>query len=172
MTSIGPYSQPMDYPGIKDGYFTDRKKLDIFEKKYTQGTIMKAIDESSVLKKFRYIVKRSELDTLLDNTELNITIFAPFDNYIDDDVMKYIDRESARRIVLSSMLDKRLTTDIIKSSEILILLSRYVNDKIICSYCDRENSIIINGYINILKSDVLCDNGVIHCVDGLLVKNI
>lgn len=172
MTSIGPYSQPMDFTHmLGEDFISDNEKLLSSNKKYTEGTIMRAIEESSLLKKFRYIIKKAELDDLLNNTDLDFTIFVTFDKYIDMNIIHGLDKESARRIVLSSLIDKRVTSDIIRGGGILMFISKYMNEKIICYHSQNYERIIVNSVSTVLKEDIICDNGVIHSTDNLLLIN-
>lgn len=164
MSYCGPYTQSYNFTHMFN--FTDlRGNLPI--KKYRKGSIMYEIQNNPELTKFCYIVKLAVLENVLDNIQANFTIFIPIDSSItDDDKLVNMELGSARHIVLSSLLNDRMPSEILTDSPASFFNTMDPPNRLFVTNVDRMTR--INENINIIQFDTICNNGIIHLVDRLI----
>lgn len=168
MTSIGPNCQRYNFTHMFD--FTDlRGKLP--EKKYQKGSIMYLIDNHPDFSKFCYIIKVAGMDNILDNMQANFTLFVPSDTdlkyrKIPENFYVDMDQGTARHIVLSSLLDNRIPSEIIKDSPAAYFITKDPPNRLFITNINDKSR--INNLFNIIHFDIICVNGIIHVVDGMV----
>jgi hypothetical protein len=99
--------------------------------------------------------------------QFNGTCFAPGKEY-SKKYFKYfynnIDHLSARKIVLSSLLRAPMSNGQLKREEYLPTLYRYYD----LEFTFNDNSLYINRYLKVIKSDLKCNNGILHLLNGMI----
>lgn len=122
---------------------------------------------SSDFKIFNYILKISKLQTFLKDLQSDFTIFVPSDesiNFVPDIVFENMDIAVARHIIMSSIVDKKLSLKILQSSPFMYLSTKDPLNKLCIT--NIHGKTFINN-INILQPDIIAENGIIHVTDNI-----
>jgi uncharacterized surface protein with fasciclin (FAS1) repeats len=132
---------------------------------------MYLIENHPDFSKFRYIIKLAVMDNLLDNLQANFTLFVPSDSdlkyrNIPEDFYVNMDQGTARHIVLSSLLDNRVPSELIKDSPAMYFITNDPPNRLFMT--NINNKTRINNAFNIVHFDIVCTNGIIHVVDGMI----
>jgi len=159
MTSLGPYSQKFALSHM------DRI---IGVNTYTQNnkSIAGVIKTHSDFTKFRHILAVSGMGNLFDHQNSEITVFVPSDKYLQDVDVTTIDRASARHIVKSSTLKRKIPSEVIKHSPFSYYHTNHPMNRLFIR--NTGDNTTLNSYINIVEFDVVADNGLIHVTDTLI----
>ena len=168
MTSCGPYSQRYNYTHMFERNIMNGK---ITEKNYNEGSIMYLINTHPDFTYFSYIIKLAEMDIILDNIQANFTIFVPSDTEIKmkykyDDFLVNMDQSTSKSIVLSSLLDYRIPSEILQNSPASYFNTKYPPNRLFVSNINAITR--INNFMNVIHFDIICKNGIIHVVDKLI----
>lgn len=150
-----------NFPTASQIYLTEGNTV-IRHSTYTPGSVMNYIHKYSPV--FSYLCQRSRLDTFLDDPQFNGTCFVPFPEFSSKyfDHLKGIDRQTARVVVLQSILPGLVYSHDISSVQIPSLSPlSYV-------FSDSPNQ-ITNGYdsLELVKTDISKCNGIVHIVNGV-----
>ena len=168
MTSSGPNCQRYNFTHMFD--FVDlRGKLP--EKEYKKGSIMYLIENHPDFSKFCYIIKLAVMDDVLDNLQANFTLFVPSDSElkyrsVPEDFYVNMDQGTARHIVLSSLLDSRIPSVLIKDSPATYFITKDPPNRLFITNINDNTR--INNLFNVIHFDIVCNNGIIHVVNGLI----
>ena len=147
------------------------KPYQLIYKSYTKGSIMDVITTYSPL--FSYLVQFSKLDYMLDSMEFKGTCIVPcieYSNTYMDYISKNINILRAREIVLSSLLRAPMLYSNLQNEESIPTLNRYYDLELV-HYSDQvfiRNQKIPGNYIQFIKTDLQCKNGVLHLINGLI----
>lgn len=167
MSYIGPSNQAYD---IKQYYDLG----DLRSKKGKQfcvepNSISGAIYENKDLTIFSNILKISGMEGLLSDPQANVTIFVPSDTHLKQKFsllfFKNMDRGTARKIIIFSMLNRVIDKKLLQSS-----LTSYYPTKdrshnlYVTNYCET----VLQGCTRVIHWNYKVDNGMIHIVDNLL----
>ncbi len=168
MSSNAPNSQSLNYTHMFN--FAD---LNIVQpiNCYKPNSIMNFIGNCKDTTFFAYIVRKSGLESILDDSQLDSTVFVPSDREllikgINSTNLVEMSRVLARAIVQSSMITNRITSIILEDSPACYFET--VNDVNRMFITNIDNITKINGYITVIGSDIYCNNGIIHIIDGLI----
>ena len=127
------------------------------------------IDTHPDFTKFCYLIKLAELDNILDDIQADFTLFVPSDTelkYINDVSINEIDKCEARHIILSSMLNNRVPSELLSDSPAAYFITRDPPNRLFLTNINGE--IKINRNINILLNNIICKNGIVHVIDRLI----
>ena len=168
MTSCGPYSQRYNFTHMFDTNIMNGK---IQPKTYTEGSIMYLINTHHDFNYFSYIIKLAEMDLILDNIQANFTLFVPSDTEIKikykyDDFLVNMDQSTAKSIVLSSLLDYRIPSEILQNSPASYFNTKYPPNRLFVTNINANTK--INNFMNVIHFDIICNNGIVHVVDKLI----
>lgn len=153
-------------------------------KAYRKGGLMNALLKLSPV--FAYLCQVGLMDSVIDEEDFHGTIFAPCKEYCD----KYwnlfnsstIDHQRAREIVLASTLRAPMRecnlflepgVDIPylgTRNAVLPTLHRYAN--VVARIDPESERLVINEKFLITTGDLMCTNGVIHLLTGLIEPEI
>lgn len=169
MVSIGPYSQSNNFTHMFD--FTDlqtnqTKKQSIG---YCPNSLMSIIHKNPDFSKFKYLVKLANLENILDSSQANFTLFIPSDNqikHIPDEIFINMDSSTARHIVKSSMLEKKIPSELLEASPASYFITKDPPNKLFVGNISGQTYICDN--INVIQKDIITDNGIIHVIDKLI----
>ena len=131
-------------------------------------TTISGIINSGPYKKFAKIVMRANMQDLLNDEQADFTLFAPKDKlitHIPSDFIDKIDIGLARQLVLNSLLNRKINSDILLYSPASHYKNMNRNSNYITNVC---NKLTINGKVNIVNMDIKASNGIIHDVDNLI----
>jgi hypothetical protein len=166
MTSCGPNTQSYNFTHMFT--FNDiRGNLPV--KTYHKNSLMFLLDTHPNFTIFTYIVKLADMDIILDNIQANFTLFAPSDSdlkHIDKNVFLNMDTGSARNIVLSSLINNRIPSELLKNSPAMYLNTNSPQNRMFITNIDGITR--INNQMRVIHFDIICNNGIIHVVDNLL----
>jgi len=168
MTSCGPYSQRYNFTHMFDINGVNGK---IPPKIYTKGSIMYLINTHPDFNYFSYIIRLAELDIILDNIQADFTLFVPSDTEIKmkykyDDFLLTMDQSTAKSIVLSSLLDYRIPSEILQNSPASYFNTKYPPNRLFVTNINANTR--INNFMNVIHFDIICTNGIIHVVNKLM----
>lgn len=170
MTSIGPYSEKTNL-----SYMYDKvdlrgplpQKIDIL------GSLSWIISMTPNFSKFRYILRLAKLDNMLCDLNVNYTVFVPTDESLSDipeNVFLNMDLLTARSIIQASILKRKITSDILSDNPCSYFMTLNPYTRLFVTNVNGQTS--IDNHINIIKSDIMANNGIIHATNGLIKPNI
>ena len=171
MTSSGPYSQSYNFTHMFD--FTDlRGRLP--RKEPCPESIMGIIKNNPDFHIFNFLIKRADLESIYNSLQADFTVFVPSDKFllskVSEDVFANMDILTARTIVKTLTLDTRISGEILEDSPASYLYTTLPENRL---YITNIGGVTyINGNIKIIKKDIVCNNGVIHVIDGIFIPNI
>ena len=161
-----PNSAPYNFTSMFN--MTDRRgKLPL--DKPCPGTLLDKIQNTPEFSKFSYMVKLANLEGVLNSTQANLTVFIPTDTSlknINDNIFINMDSTTAWYIVKTSIIKNRIPSEILEDSPAAYYYT--------LSECNRlfitnvSGITYIDDNIKIIKKDILCTNGIIHVIDGLI----
>lgn len=160
MTYVGPYSQATLI-------FEPEEELNSkVEVVATPGTLLDYIGRTSP--GFLQIIRKANMLAFYNTVSQNkYTVFVPVQT---KDYLMF-DANTSRRICINSTVPGIITSDMLKSSQHLIVYN-LAND----GGCNNEmtissenGNILINNNQNVLYGDILCLNGLVHVIDKILL---
>lgn len=132
---------------------------------YSPGSCMHYIYRKSPL--FAFILQEAALDLLLDDPSFNGTVFVPNYEYSSAHIryfMDYLDRKTARNIADGSIIRGRITRLDLLNMEVIPTRGKIQSIAVNVA----ENKILLNEVYEIIKNDVMCENGIVHVINGLI----
>jgi uncharacterized surface protein with fasciclin (FAS1) repeats len=143
----------------------------IINKQISKGikTIYDTIISNSDYSYFKYILKLSKMDNILNQSHINYTVFVPSDEKlrskgITDAIFINMDISVARQVVSYCILNNRINKSILNNPIILLPTLNKFSQLLISN---NENLTYINNVIQIMKFDIECINGIIHIIDDI-----
>tara|TARA_Y100000389_G_scaffold203882_2_gene253925 strand:- start:60 stop:575 length:516 start_codon:yes stop_codon:yes gene_type:complete len=167
MTSIGPYTQTLNFTHMFDiqDLRGERKP------QVCPGSLLAIIDDkNNDFSLYSFVVKLAGLNLELTEPQANFTLFIPTDTVLKEKNLEHyilnMDRLSARDFILSSMLNNKITTDLLMISKACKFITRKqpYDLNVLCV----DDKIIINGRARLIEKDLEAVNGLIHVVDNVL----
>lgn len=138
-------------------------------KHYRYGSLMHVINENKNFSQFHNLIKIANLEDMYDDLRSDYTLFIP--SKIDPAIMTSMDKNTARNLVLSNTLNRKIISDVLKDSPTSYFITK--------SQPNRLYVFNVNGktYVNddntdILKEDIVAANGIIHEVSQLIFPQI
>jgi len=173
MTAIGPYSQSYNYT-----HMFDQKDLRgcLPKEKECSNSLMGIISKHPDFSKFKYIVKLGKLEGILNNPQADFTLFIPSDRALrslgslGDDVFVNMNDATARHIVKSSMLDRKIPKELIQDSPASYFITKDPPNRLFVRILSGRT--YIGNEINVIHFDIQAANGIIHVVDNLIWPEI
>ena len=163
MTAIGPYTQSYDYTFM---YNIPDLRGTLPVKANCPGTISDILATNTNFSLFYYTLKKAGLEGIYDALQANCTLFVPADRFLNPDIFINIDRNTARTLINSSTLDRFIPSELLEDSPASFYLTRNPYNKLFISNLSGQT--YINNCIRVVQKDIMCKNGIIHVVDGLL----
>ena len=140
MTSSGPYTQSLNYTHMYDmpdlnGYIkpviTPNSLLDIIS------------DEKNGFTIYSFLVEKSGLKDLFNQISFNSTLFIPNDESIKaknlENVLLNADQSFSRNIILSTMLNNKITIDLLMISEMCKFITKNPPNDLNVKYINKPN---------------------------------
>jgi len=163
MVSTGPYSQSNNFTHMFD--FVDLRG-NVSCREDDNNSIMGIINNNPNFSKFKYIVERARMNTTLSDLQSNFTLFIPLDTFISKLEIEDMDISMARNIVRSSMLDKKITSELLEDTKVAYFFTKSKSNNL---FINNMNGITyINGDIQIIQKDIITGNGIIHVTDKII----
>lgn len=169
MVSIGPYSQSYNFTHMYD--FGDLRscKQSKSKSEYCPHSLMGIINSHPEFQKFNHMVIIAKLDHILNEPQANFTLFVPSDTSIDglgNEIFLNMDDGTARHIVMSSMLDYKIPSEILESSPASYFITKDPPNRLFIGNISGKT--FINDDINVIHKNILASNGIIHVIDKLI----
>ncbi len=170
MVSCGPNTQSWNMTHMFSfvDYNSDKK----FPMCVSSGSIYDYLHKNQNFSKFRTIVKRASMINQLNNSQANFTVLIPSDEalaHIPNEYFEFMDDGLARDILNCSLINNRINKELITSSPVAYYYTKNPAMRMfITNIGGRTN---VNNCAKIVKYDIICNNGIIHIVDGLIAPN-
>ena len=126
----------------------------------TPGTILDYV--AKTLPHFLPIIKKAGQLPFYNATERRYTLFVP--KSIPRD-FQHLDPNTAIRILKMSTVPGVITTSMLSNNQIVFPLDHPKNNLGITKYSDGEIMVMNN---RLIEGDIMCKNGIIHLLDGVL----
>jgi uncharacterized surface protein with fasciclin (FAS1) repeats len=170
MVSYAPNVQYLNFQHMFD--FTDYRSKNKPELCLTEGSIYCFLSKNPEFSKFKSIIDKANLAGFFNDSQINITLFVPHNNFLSDfpdDFFKTLDIGTARHILDASSIPKRLKKDLLTSSPVCYF---YTKNPAMRMYVTNINNITrINNCARIVQYDLEMNNGIIQIIDNLLIPN-
>ena len=167
---VSNFPMSMSYNNTHMFDFTDiRPCVKKNNTKYCHNSIMDILNKNPNFSKFRYIMKLSGMDLIYDDAMADFTLFVPSDDCvraIPEDVFLNLDIGSARDIVKTHTIKRRITYDLLKDSPISYFFSTNDSEKL--SVTNISGITTINNCSCVLYPDIQACNGIIHVVNNMI----
>ena len=138
------------------------------------NTLLSIIDNHPDFTKFKFMVNRANLRDTLNSTQSEFTLFIPSDKAlsmkINDDYFINMDILTARSIVRTSMLNRRISSEVIEDSPNAYYYTIDKANRLCISNISGQT--YINGDIKVIYKDIMANNGIIQVIDGLIIPHI
>jgi uncharacterized surface protein with fasciclin (FAS1) repeats len=153
--------------------FVDLRDSDPKKQQYCPNSIMETLNTHPDFTKFRYMVKLANLENILSAPQADFTLFIPSDIAIQnlgDSVFVNMDSSTARHIVKSSMIERKIPSELLEDSPASYFITKDPPNRLFVS--NMNGRTYINNNINVIHKDMILSNGIIHVVDSLLRPEI
>jgi hypothetical protein len=159
MTSIGPYNQ------VYSNFNIDIPEQKKYEFELKENSVLHILTKTVNTTIFKTIIEKARMVDYFNNVE-NITLFVILDSFFENNNINVqnIDFYYARKIIYDSVLNFKLSLDIIKQNPV----SKYKtksDDDILITYIDGD--VKVNNNLDVLQIDNehIYGNNVIHFID-------
>lgn len=171
MTSSGPYSQSYNFTHMFD--MTDYIGP-LPRKVPCPNTLLNIIRTNPDFSTFNFMLERACMTDIFNLTQANFTVFIPSDialsKYISEDVFTNMDILTARSILKASILNERISSEILKDCPSAYYMTLDPSNRMYVSNINNET--YINSEVKVIEWDITAKNGIIHVIDGLITPII
>ena len=159
MVSTAPNTQSYDFTHVYNNeLFPSKQSIDI------TNTIYEVLSTHPHLNKFTSIVNTANLSTVLSDPQANLTVFAFVNSALDDPFLYNLNRLSARNIVKSYTLQRKIPIELLTYSKDIELSTQHPINKLYVSNVDGVT--IVNGAFKLI-SEFVTGNGIVHVLHKL-----
>lgn len=163
MTSIIPSSTPQLYSQPKKGFC---KHVDVDKK-----SLAYIIHSTERFSKFSHLLKKSDIDIFSGHH--NYTIFVPSNEAFERFNHEYVDKLTSRLIILSSTLHDKISSELLGYTPISVYNTLNPIQKLTVNVDDSNDIIQVKtkptNPVNVIETDLIATNGVIHVVDSIII---
>ena len=160
MSSIGPYN-PISITYHRTTVQKSQIDLD---------SLFGRISSNNDFNRFKHIIELAHMQFKLNDPQSNFTIFVPSDIELNkrysDEYFDQMDTGLANTIIKCSTLNNEIESSILKHPLKYFTTLKQAQRILIRTTDDVS---IINEDIKILKFNIICNNGIIHVVDNLIL---
>jgi uncharacterized surface protein with fasciclin (FAS1) repeats len=124
---------------------------------------------------FNYLVRRAKLENILNDFSTNLTLFVPSDAYLKslypDWFFVSTDYLAAKDFVLSHLLNRKITLEMLMSSEGMLVQTHHRTGRFksfYTSYVPKTHEIRLNNNAKIIEGNIMVNNGIIHVIDNFI----
>jgi uncharacterized surface protein with fasciclin (FAS1) repeats len=143
------------------------------EEKQCPTSISGIIEQNSNFSKFKYILELSGLKGIYNASQADFTLLVPSDkslSNIPEGIFLNMDNATARHIVQSSTLRRRIPIELLEDSPAAYFQTKVPHNPL---FITNMNGITyINNSIRIIQSNIEGSNGIIHVIDNLIIPYI
>ncbi len=132
------------------------------------NTIADFINTNKNLTKFRFIMRRAGLESLLAQNEEKLTVFIPTDDFMetDEEFYKNMDIGTAKEIMTSCILPRQIDGYLIASTPYSYYTTKNRDNRMFITSINGVTT--LNDISKVVQFDRVCANGVIHFTTSLL----
>ena len=166
MVSIGPYTEAMNFTHMFD---LPDLRGNLPKKVETPGSLAYLVANHPDFSKFRYMLQLSKLDDIYNDCQADFTIFVPSDKAIaniPEAIFTNMDSATARHIIRTSTLNRKITSDILEDSRGMYVITKSPQNRLFIT--NDNGTTYIDRTIKIIHKDIIATNGVIHVIDTLI----
>ena len=170
MVSIGPNSQSYNFTHM---FSIPDLRGHLPKQKNCPNSLMSTISNHPDFSKFHYMVKLGKLEGILNSPQADFTLFVPSDRAIaglNEAVFMNMDDGVARHIIKSSMLNRRIPSELLEDSPASYFITKDPPNRLFIT--NMSGRTYINNDINIIHKDMITSNGIIHVIDKLIWPDI
>ena len=167
MVSMAPTTQSYDLSHMY--LIPDLRSVGPVKEIINPNSLLGIINSHEDFKKFKYILNLSGMSGRYADPQGDFTVFVPSDvaiSHIPEEIFINMDSNTARAIVKSSTLKRRIPSELIEDSPATKFITTDPINKLFITNISGNTT--INECINIVHKDMMSSNGIIHVVDGLL----
>lgn len=168
MTANGPMTKIFDFTHMYD-FVNPNRNCCVFLK-YRNSSLYGHIQNNPNLSIFKFIVDKAQLGTILDDMQAEFTLFVPTDEELmkrfSQNVFVNMDKGEAYALIKSSLLERRLPSEIIQNSPAAYFTTKYPPNKLFITNINGKTT--LNKTVDVIKKDIMCDNGIIHYTNNLV----
>lgn len=136
---------------------------------FSKNSIMDVINTNPSYTRFNNMIKLANMEKFYNDIYTDLTVFVPSDAFLGDINPMFfttMDLSTARNIIRSSTLKRRITYDILSNSPASYFNTLSpINNLFITNISEKT---YINNCINVIENDIECSNGIIHVIDGII----
>jgi len=174
MTSNAPNSQATNYTHLfeKQDYRKPCKPI-----KTNKKSLLDTINNLPDLTVFKNVVRVGRYQEILNSPQSNFTIFVPTDKTIlgttndmrnrDEIISGELDVGLAIEVLKASILNDKITSELLEYSPFTYLIPIDKTNRLFIKNINGVTT--INNNITILVKDIICENGVIHIIDDIII---
>ena len=170
MTYMGPATQSYDFTHMWN--MTDLR-APAGEKHYCPNSLMQIIATEPDFTKFNYLVNLADMENIFTDPQADFTLFVPSDKSLasmGQGPFVSMDRSTARSIIKSSMLNRKITSDILEDSPAAYFLTKDPPNRLFVTNLSGVTQ--IDNNITVLHKNIDAANGIIHVIDCLIWPNM
>lgn len=169
MTSLTPNTAPLNFSHMFS--FVDLRGPEP-QMCVNPHTMYGIVASHPQLTKIKAVIDRSNYNGLLNDPESNSTLFAPLDNYlkhIPDEYFNNLDIGSAKQIIHSMLLPRKVSGEMVRSSPVSYLTTYDRQNRMYTTnICGQTR---LNDCAVVVEYDKIATNGVVHLTTNLLLPN-
>jgi uncharacterized surface protein with fasciclin (FAS1) repeats len=166
MVSIGPYTESYNMRHMFD--MQDLRGC-LPKKVSCPNSVSEILNSHPDFKRFAYMMKLSKLDPTYSGPQANLTLFVPSDkaiSFIPEGVFTNMDDSTARHIVRSYTLNRRIPSEVLEDSPAAYFMTRDPPNRLFVS--NLSGRTYLNNDVNVIHKDLEASNGIIHVIDNIL----
>jgi len=170
MTASGPYTESLD---IRQMFQMGDLRGPLPQLASCSKSLTGIIENHPDFTKFKYILSLADLGGIYDDIQADFTLFVPSDAAIaglPEGVLTNMDMSTARHIVRSSTLRRRLSGDILEQSPASWFTTLDPPNRLWITNISGQT--YVNNDVKVIHKDMTANNGLIHVVDALLWPNM
>lgn len=140
-----------------------------------QYTLSGLIQNTTTFSLFNFLLRKAKLEYILDDLSTNFTLFIPCDDSLKQKYPEWffvsIDYLAAKEIILSHIVNRRVTSEMLSSSDGMQLSTNMRTGRFgsfYCGYDHQSKNIIINNRTKIIDINIMLNNGIIHVIDDFI----
>ena len=175
MVSLQGYHQPND---LSYKYISNPIRRNITHLNTNPESILGLLQDNTDFSIFYNLVIKSELYGKFNDIQANMTLFVPSNEYLllnySPQFFENMDLYTAREIVLFHTLNKKVSYEMLSSSQAMYLntmMDDSIYSRLLCEWCLRTGvKLHSNTYLKI--PNIYRKNGLIHVVDNIMIPSV
>ena len=172
MVSLQGYHEPND---LQYQYTPNPIRKNITKLNTSPESILGLLHDNTDFSIFYNLVIRAELYGRLNDIQANFTMFVPSNEYLllqyPPEFFENMDQYTAREIVLFHTLNKKVSYEMLSSSQAMYLntmMDDSIYSRLLCEWC-LKSGVRLHSDTYIKVPNIYRKNGLIHVVDNVMI---